>query len=487
MTRTTSLIKRLLAAGLSACVLLAVPGVDAFAQVVGRSAATPVLTPSGGAAGAAPVQVTFSAPSLSPTLSSSVSLVLPAGVAPTVAVRPTAASAAAVPNAAAAAPAAAVQAAASPATAAALTLAAPVLTLAPAVMVAAPRVDQAGAAVAAETGGRTAPAATVLKQGLSFSRAGQTAGPLFDGAAKGAVSAVAPEGAPVPSQAPRPARTSGLAVMAGKTAAAAAVVAMGAGANWAQAPDGSTWLSALHHLGTAGYWLGNVVAFIFPIPQIYKTFKDGGAQNTPAWRAMVGATASLTLGLVSAPLLGQEFWGIQNTFGGLSLLMPLLLGPVLSRTKKGGFSAGWAALLTGLTAGLTIVPAGALYLAAAASVPAALAAVMTPAAISLLGLGIQIATGAMFFLLFVPDIISILKGEAPKGFTSMFSLLFLTTSLGFLAWTLQMAAFAQTGAESTQFLVYALQNAAYAVVAFISWLYIRRQEHAPEPESVTRP
>lgn len=240
--------------------------------------------------------------------------------------------------------------------------------------------------------------------------------------------------------------------------------------------DPSVWTKALDVVGRGGYWLGNVMAFAFAVPQIYKTFRDGSAGKTPVWRAVVGASASLALGLVSAPLAKQMFWGVQNIFGGLALAAPILIGAYLAR-KGLKFSAGKAAALTAATATLLFAPAFAMYATAAELVPAAIDAAMGAAAVGPIALALQIATGAAFFLLFVPDIVAILKGRAPKGFTAMFSMLFALASIGFIAWTLQMAVAAPAGSsERLQFLIYAAQNFAYAVVSLLSWFFIRRAE-----------
>lgn len=448
-------LKRLLSACLAASVILSAPGlgpVRAFAQVVSRVGAAPMAGPSLGAAAAAPVAVSYAAPSLASHLAPSLSLTLPtASPSPVISARPSAG-----PSPAVAAPdgVAGAYRAAAPAV---LALPAAVATARPSAPVRA--VPEAIAQVRSAEG----PSSRVMR-GIPLEGSGIAAGRLFDGSIKRAATAVAPEGTPARTDS-APARPSLLRRFAGKAATGGVVVAAV-----------TAWNIAPQALGTAGYWLGNALAFVFPIPQIYKTFKDGGAKGTPAWRAVVGAAASLTLGLVSAPLLGQAFWGAQNTFGGLTLLAPLILGPLLARRAK-GFSGKASAALTALTAALLLVPTFALYAGAAATVPDLLASLFSPQGLCRLGLGIQVATGAMFFMLFVPDIISILKGRAPKGFTSLFSLLFFITSTAFIAWTLQMASAAPANSsERFQFLVYAAQNAAYSIVSFVSWLFIRRQE-----------
>ncbi|MDE2490849.1 MAG: hypothetical protein KGM24_08370, partial [Elusimicrobia bacterium] len=225
--------------------------------------------------------------------------------------------------------------------------------------------------------------------------------------------------------------------------------------------------------------VGNALAFVFAIPQIHQTFKDGGARKTPSWRAWTGAAASLALGLVLGPLVKHAFWAVQNVFSGLTLLAPLALGRVLE--KRGGARSGArAAWLTLLTSAALMIPSLALYSASTAIVPALLAGALGARGVRLLALGMQIVTGGMFFLLFAPDVAAILRGRAPNGFTSLFSLLFFAASAGFIAWTLQMALAAAPGSpERAQFFVYSAQNALYALVSFVSWRFTRAGRRRP--------
>lgn len=478
-----SRLRRLTALALSAVLVTAAPGLapyEAFAQVIGRAApaAAPVVP---GAAGLAPVAPGLSAPALS--------LALPAGLSPSL-VLPSPATALKTPAAAAAparfepAVAAAAPAQAQAAEArAAVSAAHAVPTLA---LPASPRglgaqEAQGSGSRAAERGGRAAALSTLKDAGREFSRSGVTvdaaSSALFDGAAERRALANGVSDPVEAKAAPAKRRGVGLAL---KKAVAAGVLITGLRMAVPQMPalpaEGSFWRRALDATGRGGYILGNVLAFAFAVPQIYKTFKDGGAGKTPVWRAVVGSSASLALGLISAPLAKQMFWGVQNIFGGLALAAPILIGAYLARRGL-KFSARKAAALTAATTALLFAPSFAMYAAAAEAVPGAIAATLGAVAVGHVALGLQIATGLAFFLLFVPDIVAIAKGKAPKGFTSMFSMLFALASVGFIAWTLQMAAAAPAGSsERAQFLIYAAQNAAYALVSLVSWYYARREE-----------
>lgn len=476
----TTRLRSLLATLLSAALVVAAPGLapyEAMAQVVGRAA--PVSAPVvPGAAGVAPVAPSLAAPSVALSLPSglSPSLVLPkpatavkAGFAPTVA------SVRSEPFQAARAPVAQARAAV------ATSNAAPTLAFPSA---ARGRGEMAGrdAGPAAEPAtGRPAALSTLKEAGRAFVGSGVTvdaaSSVLFDGSAerRALVNGVSD---PIEAKAsPAKRRGVGLAL---KKAVAAGVLITGLRMAVPQLPalpaEGSFWRRALDATGRGGYIVGNVLAFAFAVPQIYKTFKDGGATKTPVWRAVVGASASLSLGLVSAPLAKQMFWGVQNVFGGLALAAPILIGAYLARRGL-KFSARKAAALTAATTALLFAPSFAMYAVAAEAVPGAIASTLGAVAVGHVALGLQIATGLAFFLLFVPDIVAIVKGKAPKGFTSMFSMLFALASVGFIAWTLQMAAAAPAGSsERAQFLIYAAQNAAYALVSLVSWYYARREE-----------
>lgn len=240
------------------------------------------------------------------------------------------------------------------------------------------------------------------------------------------------------------------------------------------------------YLGQAGYWIGNALAFVFPIPEVYKAIK-GGKVAVPAWRAGILVTASLALGLVNATVAGMPFWGIQNTFAAAAML---LAWPAAKWGKKAAGDAGVlsgkkSAVATVVTSIVALAAAAALYYGAVAVVPAALAAAFGAAAVANVTFGIMAATGGAFFLLFLPDIISIVRGRAPRGFTPGFSLLFLLASLGFVVWTGHLAWIAEPGSpQAAQYGLYAALNAAYVLVSGASWWIGRR---AAKPAVVPAP
>ncbi|MBI2787558.1 MAG: hypothetical protein HYX59_02645 [Elusimicrobia bacterium] len=240
------------------------------------------------------------------------------------------------------------------------------------------------------------------------------------------------------------------------------------------------------YLGQAGYWIGNALAFVFPIPEVFKAIK-GGKVAVPAWRAGILVTASLALGLVNATVAGMPFWGIQNTFAAAAML---LAWPAAKWGKKaageaGALSGKKSAVATVVTSLLALALAAAMYYAAAAVIPAALAAAFGAAAVANVTFGIMAATGGAFFLLFLPDVISIVRGRAPNGFTPGFSLLFLLASLGFVVWTGHLAWIAEPGSpQAAQYGLYAALNAAYVLVSGASWWIGRR---AAKPVVVPAP
>ncbi len=242
-------------------------------------------------------------------------------------------------------------------------------------------------------------------------------------------------------------------------------------------PDTSAFAAIGQYVGQAGYWVGNALAFLFPIPEVFKAIK-GGKVGAPAWRAGILVTASLALGLVNATVAGMPFWGIQNTFAAAAML---LAWPAARWGKKAaggdaqGLSKKRSLIATVVTSVIALAAATALYYGAAAVVPAALAAAFGAAAIANVTFGIMAATGGAFFLLFLPDILSIVRGKAPKGFTPGFSLLFLLASLGFVVWTGHLAWIAEPGSpQAAQYGLYAALNAAYVLVSGASWWIGRR-------------
>jgi len=237
-----------------------------------------------------------------------------------------------------------------------------------------------------------------------------------------------------------------------------------------------SWTKVLDLLGTAGYCIGNGLAFVFAVPQILKTFEDGHHGATPVNRALLGMSASLALGLISAPLAGQFFWGLQNIFGALTMVAPILIGKVLRRQGIQLSGKAAVAATAAACAALLVVSFG-LYAGAAALLSAFLPALLGKAGISIMTLAIQVATGGAFLFLFAPDVSALLKKKAPQGFTPFFSLLFSAASAGFIAWTLQKAIEAPAGSpQRLQFIIYAAQNILYAAVAWMSYVYGRKHE-----------
>lgn len=242
-------------------------------------------------------------------------------------------------------------------------------------------------------------------------------------------------------------------------------------------PDATPLAAIGQYLGQAGYWVGNALAFVFPIPEVFKAIQ-GGKVGAPAWRAGILVTASLALGLVNATVAGMPFWGIQNTFAAAAMLMAWPAAR-WGRKAAGGDAQGLSKkrtlIATAVASVIALAAATALYFGAAAVVPAALAAAFGAAAIANVTFGIMAATGGAFFLLFLPDIISIVRGQAPKGFTPGFSLLFLLASLGFVVWTGHLAWIAEPGSpQAAQYGLYAALNAAYVLVSGASWWIGRR-------------
>jgi hypothetical protein len=454
--------RRALAALLSAALLLPAAGTGARAAFVAPvESAGAVSGAASAAAGAAAVAPGASAlPLLAP---GTVPLSAPPAVLPapsaSVSADPARGGAAAPLRAAAPAAAAPAEAALPALPAAAVPVpAAPAVRALASVRAAAPSLPAAGPRSAAESAadGRT----------------------LFDGAARLAASdAPAPD--ETPSAAARP-RRSLLRRALPPVAAAGGLAALGA-AGWRLASGPAAlplWKRALNATGWTGYQVGNALAFVFAVPQIHQTLKDGGASKTPAWRAWSGAAASLTLGLVMGPLTGHPFWAVQNVFSGLTLLAPPVLGRFLqARGLKLSGRTAWLATVLGSAA--LMIPSLGLYYGAAAVAPALLKAALGAHGVRLLALGLQIVTGGVFFLLFAPDAAALLRGKAPKSFTPLFSLLFFAAATGFVAWTLQMAAQAAAGSpERVQYLVYAAQNALYAVVSFVSYWAARAGRRA---------
>lgn len=228
-------------------------------------------------------------------------------------------------------------------------------------------------------------------------------------------------------------------------------------------PLAATWQA----VSQAGYVAGNAGAAIFPLFQIHETFKG---KTTPKGRAVIGAAASLALGLISAPILDKTLWGVQNVFGGITLLAPLFIGGWAKRVVTGGLKE--TALLS--TAALA-VSAG-IYFAVAAVLPGALAAAFSAAAVSKIALAVQFATSTMFLWMFLPDLFHRLRGQAAGGFSTGFNLMFFVSSAGSMLWALPSAFITTDAHQGSYRMIFAI-NAIYATASLLSYWFARRETH----------
>jgi uncharacterized protein with PQ loop repeat len=226
-------------------------------------------------------------------------------------------------------------------------------------------------------------------------------------------------------------------------------------------PSLATW----HVLSQTGYVAGNVGAAIFPLVQIYETFHG---KSTPKWRAIIGAAASLALGLICAPILHKSLWGVQNIFGGITLLVPLLLGSLKGRVRGNGLKE------TALISAAAVAVSAAVYFAVAATLPGLLAAAFSAAAIAKIALVVQFATSAMFLWMFLPDVVKVLRGKAAGGFSPGFNLMFFLSAVGSMVWAVPSAWIYSGADQNTYRLIFAV-NAIYALASFLSFWFARRE------------
>lgn len=230
--------------------------------------------------------------------------------------------------------------------------------------------------------------------------------------------------------------------------------------------------SAWHVVSQFGYIAGNAAAAAFPLFQIHSAFKG---RSTPAWRAAAGVAASLALALISAAVLHEPLWGIQNLFGGLTLFAPLLIKRLPRRFLAGGALRNTVLLSTALFA----VSLG-LYFPLAAASLAALRATLSPQVITRLLAGIQWATAGLFLTMFVPDTVRMLRRKRADSFASGFNLMYFLTMLAFLLWAFPLAWMIPGAAHKTYQVIFATTTIE-AILGFVSYVFSRRMEKNPPP------
>jgi hypothetical protein len=184
----------------------------------------------------------------------------------------------------------------------------------------------------------------------------------------------------------------------------------------------------------------------------------------------------------------------MHAFIALGMLAPYVIGKILD--KKGPIKAYQTpanlaqasrvrrladrlihdrALLGTAAAGLAMLAASAgLYAAAAAFIPALLAAHLSAAAVANLLLWIQIAKGALFISVFAPDVAALLRGQPTHGFSKAFTTIYLASVAAFTAWGFSQAAASPAGAIRDQYLIHGARNLAETVASALSLLAIHR-------------
>lgn len=236
----------------------------------------------------------------------------------------------------------------------------------------------------------------------------------------------------------------------------------------------------LHAVGQGGYIVGNALAFIFPLFELYRVYQTGSAAATPKTRAALLIGAYLAVGMFVLTLSGLPVWAIQNLFGAATLaavwpsawaarkLGTARPGPGLN-VKAALATAGTGALAMGLSAGLY-------YLVAAPFVPALVAAAFGAAAIGAITLGIQIAAATVQALLFAPDLIALYKGKPAGGFSPGFTIALMLASLGFVLYSVVRALAEAPGSTSMwQFVLYAALYTLYTVSSGATWWLGRKR------------
>lgn len=225
-------------------------------------------------------------------------------------------------------------------------------------------------------------------------------------------------------------------------------------------------------LNTASYDAANFLSVAFPLPDAYAAFRRGNAQGVPLHRAILGAAGTLSLGLINATVLGKPLWGIMHTFISMGLLAPYMIGR--SRDQKGPMARGKALLATAAVGALMLAASAGLYYAAAAFVPALLAAHLSAAAVAQLLLWLQVAKGAMFVAMFAPDVADLLRGKPTHGFSKTFTAIYLASVAAFTAWGFSQAAVSPAGPIRDQYVVLGVRNLIESVASALSLIAIQR-------------
>jgi hypothetical protein len=237
----------------------------------------------------------------------------------------------------------------------------------------------------------------------------------------------------------------------------------------------------LHAVGQAGYVVGNALAFVFPLFEIYRAYKTGSADAMPKTRAALLMGASLAVGLFVLTLSGLPVWAIQNIFGALALgvVWPSAwVARKLGVSSEGKGVSAKAALATLATAAAALGASAALYyLVAAPFVPMLITMTFGAAAIGAITLGIQVAAAAVQAFLFAPDLIKLLRGQAAKGgFSSGFTLALTLASLSFVVYSAVRVAGAPWGStQMWQFVLYTALYLLYAVTSGATWWMGRKR------------
>ena len=257
---------------------------------------------------------------------------------------------------------------------------------------------------------------------------------------------------------------------------------------------GMAFLAAAWPLFARGaYWVSMALGFVMAIPELRDLIKN----RKYDWRTYGVIAANLMVGLVVAPAqtaADKFLWGSECLSVSAVLAVGIMLAKFLPKEKSQGsvpsHDGSWirkwfnslktdrSLQITLALAPLLIAAGFGMYFGLAVFMPSLIASFL-PIPLPLISVGIQILVQGLYLSLFVPDMLTIRRGEKPNSFAPGFVLIFCLIAACFVVWGGTQAW--QNPAQHIDLILVAASNVLQFLFSFITYRALKRPDSGSKP------
>ncbi len=242
------------------------------------------------------------------------------------------------------------------------------------------------------------------------------------------------------------------------------------------------------------YWVSMALGFVMAIPELHDLIK----KRSYNWRTYGVIAANLMVGLIVAPAqtaADKFLWGSECLSVSAVLAAGILLAKFLPKEKNqpsvpshdGSWLRKWfnevktdRSLQITLALAPVLIAAGfGMYFGLGVFMPSFITSV-SPIPLSLIRVGIQILVQGFYLSLFVPDLMTIKRGEKPNSFAPGFVLIFCLIAACFVIWGGTQAW--QNPAKHIDLVLVAASNVLQFLFSFITYRALKRPDAGGKKE-----